>query len=440
MEGNGARSGGVFLSAAEEMKVPVPAADAAAGERPASTAAAVLPETSGGAGRRLLLLSCGHFFVDLYSSALGALQPLLVARHGLSLLQAGTLGGVLSFSSSLMQPLYGYLSDRMHFRGFTVLAPFIAGIFISSLGLAGGYGTLLALVFLAGVGIAAFHPQGTAQAAATYPYRRGLTMAIFITSGTIGLSMGPTYFSLMIGWLGLERAYWAAVPGLFVTLVLAFTLTTPADTRRSARVPFDLVPLRRVWKPMTLLYFLVVIRSIIQISFAQFLPLYLHLERGYPTSQASYVLTLFLLGGALGGFVGGNLADRFGGKRIVIFSMIGSVPFLVLFQATTGWVSLTAMCLGGIIALFTIPVNVTMAQELVPRSQAGTVSALMMGFAWGMAGIFGIPLLGWVADHIGLTGAFWAVVLSPLIGFFLAVKLPNDPRPGSRGGEWRPEG
>jgi FSR family fosmidomycin resistance protein-like MFS transporter len=376
---------------------------------------------------RLVLLSLGHYFIDLYSSALGALQPLLVARYGMSLFQAGTLGGLLSFSSSVMQPLYGYLSDRLHYRGFTVLAPAIAGVFISSLGLAGGYGGLLALVFLGGVGIAAYHPQGTAHASMTFPYRRGLTMAVFITSGTIGLACGPAYFSWITGWLGLENAWWGALPGIAITLVLAALLPAPPRTAHAAAHRFDWTPFRPVWKPMVLLYFLVVIRSVVQITFTQFLALYFYLDRGFSVRSASYVLTLFLVGGALGGFVGGNLADRFGGKRIVVFSMIGSVPFFTLFLLTRGGASLAGLFVGGLILLFTIPVNVTMAQELVP-GQSGTVSALMMGFAWGMAGLAVIPVFGWSADHLGLHRSLWGVVLLPLVGFVLALLLPRDHR------------
>ncbi len=374
--------------------------------------------------KRLALLSIGHYFIDLYSSALGALQPLLVARYGLSLFQAGTLGGLLSFSSSMMQPLYGYLSDRLHFRGFTVLAPAVAAVFISSLGLAPGYGTLLALVLLGGVGVAAFHPQGTAHASTTFPYRRGLAMATFITSGTIGLASGPAFFSWVAGRFGLERTYWAAAPGIGMTLVLAALLPAPPRTHHTEH-RFDWAPFRPVWKPMVLLYFLVVIRSVVQITFTQFLALYFHLDRGFSVRSASYVLSLFLVAGALGGFAGGNLADRFGGRRIVMISMIGSVPFLSSFLLTRGALSLAGLFAGGLILFFTIPVNVTMAQELVP-TQAGTVSALMMGFAWGMAGLAVIPAFGWSADHLGLHRSLWGVVLLPLAGFILAWLLPPD--------------
>jgi len=72
--------------------------------------------------------------------------------------------------------------------------------------------------------------------------------------------------------------------------------------------------------------------------------------------------------------------------------------------------------------LFTIPVNVVMAQELVP-AQAGTVSSLMMGFAWGMAGLVFIPLVGRASDVFSMHAVLMALLAFPLAGFLLALKL-----------------
>src|SRR5208283_2791841 len=87
-----------------------------------------------GAVLTLVLLSCGHLVIDLYSSAIGALQPLLADKLHLSLTQAGILAGTFVFSNSVTQPLYGYLSDRFHTRMFTALAPAVAGVFVSAIG------------------------------------------------------------------------------------------------------------------------------------------------------------------------------------------------------------------------------------------------------------------------------------------------------------------
>ncbi|MSV27871.1 MAG: MFS transporter [Bryobacterales bacterium] len=371
----------------------------------------------------LALFSLAHFFIDLYSGALGALQPLLIAQFGITLTQAGLLGGMLVFSGSVMQPVYGYFSDRTGSRLFTVLAPAAAGVFISSLGWAPSYLGLLAMVFLGAAGIGSFHPQATANAALGVKANPGRAMAAFISAGTLGMALGPTYFSFVTGRWGLRLMPWAAVPGIAVS-VLLWLFLPPVHGHAGTRPKFDAGPLRAVWKPMTILYFLVVIRSVVQITFTQFLPLYLTVHRGYTLAAASYVTSLYLAGGALGGFMGGNIADRIGGRTVILISMLGSIPFLALFVFTKGIWSIAALVAGGLVLLFTIPVNVVMGQRLAP-AQAGTVSALMMGAAWGMAGMVFIPLTGWIADHYSMQYAFAGLIAFPFIGFILALWLPK---------------
>ena len=389
----------------------VPSPDTAAELQPARTGALAL-----------VLLSCGHFFVDLYSSALGALQPLLVVKAGMSLTQAGILGGMLVFSSSVMQLPYGFLSDRFHTRLFTVLAPAVAGIFISSLGLAPSFAWLLLLVLLGGSGIASFHPQASGWVTRGVAAARGRWMAVFISSGTLGFALGPSFFSLFALRFGLERTAWAAVPGVAASLLLIFCLKgSPAASSGGG---FHIGPLRAIWRPLLVLYMLVFIRSIVQVTYAQFLPLYLTRERGFTVASANYILSLYLAAGALGGLLGGNLADRIGGRRVIMISMIGSVPFLLYFFAASSWTAVAGLLIGGLILLFTIPVNVIMAQELAP-GQVGTVSALMMGFAWGAAGLLFIPLTGWAADLLSLHQVLGGLALFPLLGFFLTLALPK---------------
>lgn len=373
----------------------------------------------------LVLLCLAHFFIDLYSSALGAFQPVIVERLGLTLAQAGLLGGLLILSSSTSQPLYGYLSDRFHSRLFTVLAPATAGIFISMIGIAPSYAAAIAMVLLGGAGIASFHPQGSARASECITENRGRWMAVFISSGTLGLAFGPTFFSSLATRAGVEWTWLGLIPGVLMTSLLFIALPEREVVAAGHRGKFDLAPLRAVWRPLTILYLLVFIRSIVQISLTQFLPLYLSRERGQTLESASLALSLYLASGALGGIVGGNLADRFGGRLVIMLSMIGSVPFLALFFLTTGLWSMVGLALGGLVLLFTIPVNITMGQALAP-GQTGTVSALMMGFAWGTAGMVFTPMVGLAAERFTLASALASLLAFPIFGFFLAARLPKD--------------
>jgi FSR family fosmidomycin resistance protein-like MFS transporter len=172
--------------------------------------------------------------------------------------------------------------------------------------------------------------------------------------------------------------------------------------------------MRAQWRPLSILYTLVFIRSILQVTYAQFLPLYLTRERGFTLGEASWTLSAYLAAGAFGGFVGGNLADRFGGRVVILASMVLAPPALGLFFfPPNGATGMAGLILGGLALLFTIPVNVTMAQELAPE----------MGFSWGMAGLIFVPLTGWVGEQYSLHTALSALLVFPILGAMLTPRL-----------------
>lgn len=372
-----------------------------------------------------LLLCLGHFAIDISSSALSGLQPVLRDRMGITLTEAGLLGGLFVFSSSLMQPLYGWLSDRFATRHFTVLSPVFASVSVALFRFAPNFYGLLPLVFLAGIGIAAFHPQGSAMAVRGVSSNRGRLMAIFISSGTLGFAVGPSFFAALVTYFGFESLFWSFVPGALISALLYFYLPAENPTHHAARRPNDWGPIRRVWKPITILFALVFLRSTIQVTYAQFLPLYLNVERDLSLIMGNYLVSAYLICGALGGFLGGSLADRFGGRQVILASMLGTVPFMLLFFLTTGWLSAVGLCIGGLVLLFTIPVNVLMAQDLAPE-QSATVSSLMMGFAWGAAGLIFVPVTGWLSDLLSLQTAMMLLLIFPLIGVFVTLMLPRS--------------
>ena len=75
------------------------------------------------------------------------------------------------------------------------------------------------MVVLGGTGVAAFHPQASARAVLAVDTNRQGAMAVFVSAGTLGFALGPTYFSLIAGRWGLSQLLWAAIPGVLVTLL-----------------------------------------------------------------------------------------------------------------------------------------------------------------------------------------------------------------------------
>ena len=147
-------------------------------------------------------------------------------------------------------------------------------------------------------------------------------------------------------------------------------------------------------------------------SFSTFVPVLLT-RRGLSLAQAGTAVSIYLIAVGLGGFIGGPSADRFGPRRVIILSLVSSVPFLMIAPMLHGWLFVIVLAIGGFLLQSTLPVNVTFAQLIAPIS-AATVSSLMMGFAWGTGGL-SVPLVGMMADRFGIERALIVMSALPLV-------------------------
>lgn len=373
---------------------------------------------------RLALLSFGHFTVDAYSSFFTPLLPLLVAKLDLSLTRVGTLVAFMSLASSMSQPLFGLVSDRMRHPWFIALGPLAAAVFISGLGMAPNYGSLVALLMLGGFGVAAFHPQAASLAGEASP-SRGMAMAWFVTAGTLGFALGPLLAVGLVHVAGLERSWLAAIPGVIISVFMLMVIGKVRPVHKAPSERPRLAELRPMLRPLLLLYFAVVSRSAVSYGFLTFLPLQLT-QRGFSLVQAGGVVSLYLACGAIGGLLGGWLADRWGGRRVVVASFLGAVPLYFLFLFAPDPWGLASLVLGSFVLQTSLPVNVVMGQELSPR-HASTISSLLMGAAWGLGALL-IGPIGALADRWSIQWALFSLAFLLLGGLFCAIALPTQGR------------
>ncbi len=378
----------------------------------------------------LTVLCAGHFVNDSYSSIIYPLLPLIKLKLGLSAAQVFMLAPLYAISSSLMQPVYGFISDRYFRRFFAVFGPAITGIFVSMIGLSPSYGMLIVLLVAGGIGIGSFHPQAAAMAAAAANGRRRVGMALFSALGTLGFAVGPLVITRVVSAYGLEHSYYIIGTGLVMSAILYRVCPPlPAHTASApgvAKIKWQLLAaLRTAWKPLTLLYLITVIRSGLQMTTNNFLPFMLQ-DRGYTLTETGNMLTVFLLLGGIGGLAGGFTAERFSGRAVTLYSGLLAGPLMIGAFATTGPLSVICLGLGGFMLLSTIPVIVAMAQELVP-GQTSTVSALMMGAAWGVGALAPqalsnfVPAFGFVKVLIAASAI---TMVSSVLAFFLPREEP----------------
>ncbi|HOC19294.1 MAG TPA: MFS transporter, partial [Vicinamibacterales bacterium] len=173
--------------------------------------------------------------------------------------------------------------------------------------------------------------------------------------------------------------------------------------------------------PLALLWTVVVIRTVVAIGFATFLPVFM-VGNGLTVSEAGFAVTCYLLAGSFGGFFGGPVADRFGPRLVISWSLLLAVPLLASAAWLSGPLSYVLLTAGGFFLGSTLPVNITYAHMIAPVA-TGTVSSLMMGVAWGVGGM-AVPLVGLAGDRVGLGPALLVLAFLPAVAALITLALP----------------
>jgi FSR family fosmidomycin resistance protein-like MFS transporter len=371
----------------------------------------------------VLLLAGVHVMVDGYGNIFAPMLPLLIPRLGLTLAAAGTLTMLFQLAASVAQIGFGQLADRWRPRLLVTMGPVVAVSLLSLIGLATSQTALAAILIAGGLGGAAFHPPAAALAHRLGGDRPGLAMSVYITGGTLGFALGPLFFAPFAQRFSLEWTPLLAIPGL---IVVAFCLrkVPPIPLHASARGGF--AALRPYARPLGLLYAIVALRTVTSLAFATFVPVMLT-RRGYGVGAAGAAVALYLFASGVGGFFGGPAADRFGARTVIALSLVAAWPFLWLAPFLSGTPFVLVLAVGGLFLQSTLPVNVTFGQSIAPVNVA-TVSSLMMGFGWGTGGMI-VPIVGLVADRIGIEHTLAALSFVPLAAAACALPLPRHARP-----------
>ncbi len=365
-------------------------------------------------------LAAGHMGTDFANGALPALLPFLKDRFSLSYTLAAVLMLASTASSSLVQPLFGLWSDR---RGAIWLLPTgvaVAGVGIGVASAMPSYWLVALLVVISGLGVAAYHPEGSKYAAYTSGEKRASGMSAFSIGGNIGYALGPIAATPLVIALGLGGGVLLAVPCLAIAgalLVLTPFLRT-FEPERGARRHGE-----GENRPGALVLLLGVIgfRSLAWFGLITFVPLW-EVSLGHSKAHGNHLLSLMLLAGGIGTIAAGPLADRIGRRPVLIASLALAAPLTFVFVAVGGVVGAFALCGVGICVIGTFGVTMVMSQEYLPR-QIGMASGLSIGLSIGLGGI-AVVALGALADSVDLRAALYVCAAAPLAGLVLTLFLP----------------
>lgn len=377
--------------------------------------------------RAMATLSAGHMLTDISQGAIPALLPFMIVQDHLTYAAASALVLAATISSSIIQPVFGYMSDRVSLPWLMPLGPALAGLGVALAAWAPTYALTFAAIVLSGIGVAAFHPEGSRFANYVSGSRRASGMSLFSVGGNVGFALGPVVMTPLVLAFGLHGGAFVLIPTVGMAAVLLHELPRLASFRTDVvggRV--QKTDEHEAWGAFALLGAVIALRSFVYFGLVTFIPLYytgvLHESKAYGNTA----LSAMLLGGALGTLFGGPLADRFGRRAVLTGSMVVLPPLLVALLLAGPGLGIAVAAILGAATVATFAVTIVMGQEYLP-GRLGVASGVTIGLSIGLGGL-GAPLLGLLADADGLRSVFEVLTVLPLIALVLVRLLPGAAR------------
>ena len=374
------------------------------------------------------LLAAGHFTVDVYSGYLNPIMPFIAAKIGIGIAITTMLMSVSYLLSSLMQPLFGFLSDKYKRRFFIICGLLLIAIFNPMTGAATVPWALGLFIVLGNLGNGFFHPQATGF---TFIFSKGFEsqrIGRFLTMGTLGFAFGPLLASSMVKYFGLESLPVTSIFGIILALMFLKFVPKVSDikTDKSSITLKDALKEVLTSKVTRILIGLSMIKSLVSIVYCLLLP-FLWKQNGYGVFEIGFILSIYTLFGAIATYVSPKLEKKIGTKKVFITSLILVAPITAVMFLTLHAIpllSISMFILLGFVSFLSNTLNTVLAQRLHPNIKS-MISGFIGGFSWGAVGVL-LSAFGYIAQKTGIIPLLCGISIIPLLYSIAVLKIPDE--------------
>jgi FSR family fosmidomycin resistance protein-like MFS transporter len=390
------------------------------------------------AARVIALVSAAHFFSHFYMLLLPPLFPLIRDDFQIGFTELGFALTVYSLSTALTQVPMGFLVDRFGARGLLIAGLMAESIAIIMIGLFPSYPMLLALMALAGLGNAVFHPADYAILNARVAAGRiGRAFSIHTFSGLLGAAIAPPLVVVLASYFDWRIALIVCgVGGGVLGMLLAFNMgalrdiSTAGPTAHSANTNTK-AGIRVLFTAPLLLAMLFFVglamfgRGINSFGISA-------LEMAHPgsLSQVAVVLSAFLFASPIGVLLGGQIADRLTRHDIYVTACLlvfALCAFAIAAFAPPLVVTGVLFAIAGLATGSVAPSRDMMVRALTPPGQSGKVFGFV-STGYNIGGVIAPPLFGLILDHASAGMVFWAVGVFALLTVFTVLLTGQSTR------------
>ncbi|MBN2107368.1 MAG: MFS transporter [Deltaproteobacteria bacterium] len=377
-----------------------------------------LPNGSRGeaAKAKIIIISGGHLFHDMYTSFLAPVLPLLIEKFALSYAAAGFLS-VLMRLPSLLSPVVGSWADRRSLKYIVIASPALTAIAMCLMGNASSYVGLAALAGIAGVSSTCFHVPAPVLIKAVAGKRPGAAMSLFQVGGELSRTIGPFVVLCAVSWWTLAGLYRLIPLGVGTSLLLHWAFQDLPRAHAPAGSAGDKSRIAEAFycerSFFAALFGILVCKSFSASVVAAFLPVYLTAQ-GKSLWLAGSALSLLQAAAIAGVFMAGTLSDKIGCKNILLCLSIVTPVSMLLFIYSSGWALIAALVLLGLTAFSSTPVILSLIQQRCSAFPA-TANGMYMMISF-MLGSLTVLLAGWLSDVFGIVSAFKICAGCSLLG------------------------
>ena len=378
----------------------------------------------------LLMVSMGHLLNDMFQAVIPAIYPMIKETLGLSFTQIGVITLTNQVTSSLLQPMVGYFSDK-HPRPYGLVVGMcftLTGLLLLSF--ASSFPLVLLSVAFVGVGSSVLHPESSKIARLASGGAKGMAQSIFQIGGNVGRAFGPIAVALIVVPHGQGSIRWFALLAVIAIWVLAkigswYKRQIELYGRSQSKYDIENVShlsKRQITVALLVLLVLMFSKDFYTANIQSYLTFYMIDKFGLSVTSSQYVLFFFLVSTAIGLLIGGELGDRYGRKYVIWVSILGSSPFALLLPHCNLTWTIVLVVLVGMVMSSAMSAILVYGTELLPGN-VGMISGAFFGLSFGLGGI-GSALFGWLADITNIQYVFRLTAFLPLLGI-VTFFLPN---------------
>ena len=266
-----------------------------------------------GSARAVAVISAAHFASHFYMLLLPPLFPMLRDVYGVGYTELGFAISVFSIATACTQVPVGFAVDRFGARRILVAGLLLEAAAFALIGFIPVYGALVALMAVAGLANAVYHPADYSLLNATVdPRRMGRAFSFHTSAGTLGYAVGPVtmvYLMTLTDWR--TALMLCAAGGAVIGLMVASSARTlkeragpvaPDGSLGAGATASGATGLRLLLSApivLGLLFFLGL--SVSGHGIQSFSVSALHIIHDAPIAEATTVLTAYLFASPVGG-------------------------------------------------------------------------------------------------------------------------------------------